>query len=240
LQTDEILKDVLSQESLTQQEKLLILLSLNAKQPKKNGEICALGLIYGINDICSWNLTSILTRAKGKAIKTPSGWEITISGEKYISRYIELDTPLLTATTLRSHLSTIKNQETATFIEEAILCFEHRLYRSAVVLSWVGAVSLLYDYTFTNKLSEFNAEAKRRDNKWKDIKIVDDFSRMKESDFLDVLESISILGKNIKQELKNRLILRNSCGHPNSLKISDHTVAAHIEILIDNVFSKFQ
>jgi hypothetical protein len=62
---------------------------------------------------------------------------------------------------------------------------------------------------------------------------------MKEHDFLDVLESISVLGKNVKQELQKCLQLRNGCGHPNTLQIADHKVSAHVEDLILNVFAKF-
>lgn len=62
---------------------------------------------------------------------------------------------------------------------------------------------------------------------------------MKESIFLDILESISVIGNDVKKELKKCLDLRNSCGHPNSLVIGENRVAAHVEILILNVFSKF-
>ena len=62
---------------------------------------------------------------------------------------------------------------------------------------------------------------------------------MKEYDFLQVLAALSIIGKNVKDELEQCLKLRNSCGHPNSLKIGEHKVASHIEILILNVYSKY-
>lgn len=53
------------------------------------------------------------------------------------------------------------------------------------------------------------------------------------------LEAVSVLGKNVKQELQKCLQLRNGCGHPNSLQLADHKVSAHIEDLILNVFAKF-
>ena len=62
---------------------------------------------------------------------------------------------------------------------------------------------------------------------------------MREANFLVVLEAISVLGKNVKQELDICLQLRNSCGHPNSLQIGENKVFVHIEMLILNVFSKF-
>jgi hypothetical protein len=62
---------------------------------------------------------------------------------------------------------------------------------------------------------------------------------MKESELLDRVAALSILGKNVKEELKKCLDLRNACGHPNSLKIGPNAVANHLEILLLNVFNRF-
>ena len=113
------------------------------------------------------------------------------------------------------------------------------MYRASVVLSWVGAVSLLYDYVISNKLKEFNDEALKRDPKWKIANTQEDLSRLKEYEFLQILVSISALGKSVKDELENCLKLRNGCGHPNSLRIGESRVAAHIETLMLNVFAKY-
>ncbi|HEX04413.1 MAG TPA: hypothetical protein ENH10_04565 [Bacteroidetes bacterium] len=138
---------------------------------------------------------------------------------------------------LRAHLSQISHPETRAFAEEAISCFEGRQFRAAIVLSWIGAVSVLQQCVASNKLVEFNAEALRRNPKWKSAKSSDDLGLMKEDEFLDVLQAISVIGKNVKQELKKALTLRNGCGHPNSLKVAEHKVASHIEDLILNVFA---
>jgi hypothetical protein len=105
-------------------------------------------------------------------------------------------------------------------------------------MSWVGAISVLYDHVITNHLENFNKEAIRKN--WKLIKTRDDLALIRESDFLDAVAAISILGKNVKEHLKNtNLNLRNSCGHPSSLKLGKHIVEAHIEFLLLNVFEKF-
>jgi len=62
---------------------------------------------------------------------------------------------------------------------------------------------------------------------------------MKESNFLQVLEDIKLIDKNVKTELVGRLNFRNACGHVNALKLGEHAVASHIETLILNVFTKF-
>jgi len=107
------------------------------------------------------------------------------------------------------------------------------------VLIWVGAVAVLQDEVVAKKLPEFNAEALRRDAKWKAAKDADGLSRMKEADFLVIIEAIAVIGKNVRQELEGCLKLRNGCGHPNSLKLGENKVAAHLETLILNVFAKF-
>jgi hypothetical protein len=127
----------------------------------------------------------------------------------------------------------------AGIVEQAISAFEHKLYRAAVVLSWVGAVSLLYAHVVANELAAFNTEAKKRNAKWKTAKTRDDLTLMGERDFLQILQAISVIGKNVKQELEHRLDLRNGCGHPNSLVVAESMVSAHLEALTLNVFAKF-
>ena len=133
----------------------------------------------------------------------------------------------------------VKNEGCRAFLTEAIVCTERSLFRAAVVLSWVGAVALLYEEAVTNHLAALNAEATRRDSKWKSAKNTDDLGRMKEATFLEIAGAISMIGKNVKQELEACLKLRNACGHPNSLKIGSHKVAAHLETLALNVYAMY-
>lgn len=143
------------------------------------------------------------------------------------------------ATDLRALMSGIKSAETRAFVEEAIKCYEYELYRSAVVMSWLAAVAVLHHEVLTKHLKEFNAEASKVDSKWKTAKTADDLGKMQEGQFLDRLVAISVIGKNVKTELKGCLDRRNACGHPNSYAIQKNTTAHHIETLIENVFKKF-
>jgi hypothetical protein len=61
-------------------------------------------------------------------------------------------------------------------------------------------------------------------------KTTDDIGLMKESVFLDRIAGISIIGKNVKDELQKCPKLRNACGHPNSMRISTNATANHLEI----------
>jgi hypothetical protein len=198
----------------------------------------------GARTLAKSNISATLGRATGLAVRTGNGWELTADGRKHTAGLlaslgqVTSPTPKL-VTNLRGFLGKLTNPDTRAFVKEAISCLEGRHLRAAVVLSWVGALSVLQENVFRNHLGAFNMEATRRDPKWKPVKTKDDFGKMKESTFLDILENLSVIGGNVKKELKNCLELRNSCGHPNSLSIGENRAAAHMELLILNVFVRF-
>ena len=107
-------------------------------------------------------------------------------------------------------------------------------------MSWLGAMDVLHKYVHANCLAEFNAEAyKIMGKRWKKAATVDDPGKMLEGDFLDRLEGISVIGNNVKKQLKDCLDRRNGCGHPNTLKVGVNLFAAHIETLLQNDFEPF-
>jgi len=237
------LKDLLQDPDISNRDKILLILAVEIEKPKKITEIKEIAKVSGFRTIDKLNVSDYLIKSKGMAICTTYGWELTTSGKKYLVKERKIDTAAKiitqTATSLRTYISSITDPDTTNFLNEAVSCFENKSYRAAVVLSWVGAMSLLQNYVIDKYLAPFNTEASRRDSRWKPAKTTDDLSRMKESEFLNIIAYLSIIGPNMKQELDKCLNLRNSCGHPNSLVIAENTVAAHIEILILNVFTKF-
>lgn len=239
--SDEQLKSLLSKSGLTRKHALLLLLSYNECELKSVSQLKALGRSNGLRRIEKWNVSQILKDLGGCAVRLDGGWEITPSGlQELANAKLLAPSPLASAnSSLRQYLENIPEGSTKEFIRETISALEYGLLRSAVVLSWVGAVSILYEYTVNHKLQLFNAEALRRDTKWKTASTVDDLCKMKEFNFLEVLEAISVIGNNCKRELQNCLGLRNSCGHPNTLAVGENMVAAHIEMLILNVYTKF-
>src|SRR5262249_4748656 len=106
-------------------------------------------------------------------------------------------------------------------------------------MSWLAAVHVLKREVHRNHLAPFNAEAVRVDNRWKPAKTLDDIGLMKEADFLDRIVAISLIGKNVKDELQQCLKRRNGCGHPSSLKIGEAMVTSHIEVLLLNILQPF-
>lgn len=220
---------------------MLILLSFDEIQHLRPTQIAESAVKNGRAEIRKWNLASILIKAKPYVLRFDDGWMLSPEGKDRVASILSSPgSTKKTAQVLRKELAKIADPCTKAFIEEAVSCLEHDLKRAAVVFSWAGAVSLLYDHVLKNRIAEFNAEAVRRDPKWRSAKTKDDLARMKESDFLDILAAISMMGKNAKEHLKNTCLnIRNSCGHPNSFKLGKHTVEAHLEALVLNVFQRF-
>lgn len=235
------LKTWLHQKGLTQLDKLLLVLATFNTQCQI-AEIKARALEGGLRIKPNWNPSSTLSKSNGLAIHNGDGWELTDAGRQRLrSLGVESLNPgaVQVAKDLRSELANIADVDTRAFAEEAIRCYETKLYRSAIVMSWLAAVDVLHKHVVANHLSAFNTAAHTFDNRWKPAKTADDLGKMKEADFLDRLVGISMLSKNVKTELKNCLDRRNGCGHPNSLKLGANTVAHHIEVLLLNVFRVF-
>ncbi len=238
----EELKEQLARTDVSNRDKLLIILALDPLAPRKTEDIRFAAVECGLRAASKWNVSSLLSKAKTLAIRTALGWELTSSGKAHVAA---VAAPLFRSVSdvmvsgLRKQLAAIQNDATRTFVDEAVKCLEAKLYRSAIVTCWVGAIAVLYDAVIALHLSAFNAEATKRDSKWRLAKTADDLSRMKEFDFLQILPAISVVGKNVKDELETCLKLRNGCGHPNSLEVGEHKASAHVETLIQNVFAKF-
>jgi hypothetical protein len=234
------LTNLLSNPELSRKDKVLLVLFYSESEMRVK-DITEAAVNSGLREAKKWNVSQTLSSLSGLAVKLPDGWSITEKGKKYLGELGAIDSAPTQniKPTLRKYASQINDEHVKQFAEEAISALERGLLRSAVVLSWAGAVSMLYAEVLNNHIVSFNAEALRRFPKWKNASNPDDLTKMKEYDFLQVSASLSIIGKNVKDELEQCLKLRNSCGHPNSLKIGEHKVASHIEILILNVYSKY-
>ncbi len=234
------LKLALQRDGLSRADKVLLVIA-SLDQPVKSPAIMARAQEAGCN-MKTWNIADILAKAKGTTLKMPGGYEVSEKGHARLKERGVSKLPPAAAKVaqdLRKHLASIRDDTTRAFVAEAIQCHEAALYRSAIVMSWLAAVGVLHNEVVANHLAAFNTEAKKIDGKWKGAATTDDLGRMKEADFLDRITAIGMVGKNVKTQLVAGLNLRNGCGHPNSLKVGANAVAAHIEMLLLNVFDKF-
>jgi hypothetical protein len=221
------LRESLARRDVSKTDKYLLIVAMH-DGPMKANDIRAVARQSGWRNGSS-SIPGDYLKQTTRAIYVPTGWTVTARCRKELEERGFLDpmgvlTPVTQA--LEKYLQSVTEPDRARFVEEAVQCVKNKAYRAAIVLTWVGAVYLLYKHVLVSKLAEFNEEARRRNSKWKGAVNEDDLTGFSESDFLNMLEHIGVLTKAGHKELKNCLDRRN-------------TVGAHIHELISNVYAKY-
>lgn len=223
-------------------ERLLFLLS-RMDGPASIAKIKEYAIEIGFREISKWNVSDILRKQVPLCILKSDGWILTPEGDQYLAGlgYFERS-PIVSKTRgdLESHAKQIVDSMRRGFAQEAVACFNNGLHRACVVLSWVGAIWIIENHIVIHRLSEFNsAGTSRFKANFRKIISVEHFTRMQEVDVLQLAEDIGLFDKSMKNQLIERLNFRNTCGHPNMVVIDDHSVAHHVEFLLNNVYKKF-
>lgn len=235
------LRDALTRRDISKTEKYLLIVA-HHDGPVVNADIKTIAKENGWKDGEKSAPASFLSKSN-LALLLPKGWTLTGPGRSelenrgLISR-IGVLTPV--TQTLEKYILDVHDPDKARFVEEAIACVKNKSYRAAIVLTWVGALYLMYAYVLREKLTEFNAEVNRRYSRSKPASTIDDLAALlKESEFLNVLEHIKAITKAESKELTNCLDRRNTAGHPNSHTFTEVGVGSHIETLISTVYRRF-
>lgn len=232
------LKEELHKQHSAENKLLMLLASFD--QPTSVKELVTRANEAGFRVPRTWNVSSILQRSKGRAVRTPQGWELQKTGAAALQS-IGVDvgrksTTHEVATELRILIERIDDPTLSNFLSEVVEACELQLFRSAIVMSWLAAMYQLQTLLIENHLSEFNREMKQIQEKWKPIKRQDQLGKLRESEQLDRMCSVGLFDASIKKELGACLDRRNNCGHPTRIRYGSQTVKHHIEVLLQNVF----
>lgn len=179
-----------------------------------------------------------------KFIKSRGGYQLERSRQLQIQKDIHSGPAKLeTSHLLRSLLPKLNNKREQSFLQEAIDCYEIGARRAAIVMTWILAICHLYEYIFKHELAAFNnALANRKDKslKIKSIAKCDNFSEIPEKKFIEIARSAKIISNDVRKILDVKLGIRNSCGHPSGITVSEVKATDFIIDLVDNVITKFQ
>jgi hypothetical protein len=137
---------------------------------------------------------------------------------------------------LPAKLSDVAQQD---YLHEALVCFRHRAFRAAVVMTW----NIVYDHLVTivvlKHLTVFNANlAGMFGGKKKPVATRDDFQQLKEFETIQVCIAAGIVSKEVGKVLKEKLDKRNSSAHPSGARIDKLQTEAFISDLLNNAMLK--
>jgi len=169
---------------------------------------------------------------------------LSVFGQKEVQDYLGTapgTAPAAGLPALTALVGKISGDAEQRFLAEAIACLEVKARRAAVVMVWLMTVDHLQRYVLAHKLGEFNgAWANRGDNRGRTIQVQDDFLEIRdEAAFIEILRSASVVTKDVRKILDEKLGFRNTCAHPNDIVIPESKVVAAIEDLVYNVLLKY-
>ena len=175
-------------------------------------------------------------------LRDKEGWIFQRNARKKLDEIFQGSTHHRTISkTLRNLINEVNGSEQQKFLNEAISCFEIKSFRASIIMSWLLSLDVLFEYIMSKKLLEFN-NAIISHGKYKKVIISkkDEFSDIKESDFIEICRVGKIITNDIRKLLDEKLGIRNTCAHPNSMVITEIKAIAIIEDLVLNIIKRFQ
>ncbi|MDJ0684023.1 MAG: hypothetical protein QNJ84_04940 [Alphaproteobacteria bacterium] len=133
---------------------------------------------------------------------------------------------------LSSHLSG-SPVDVQDYFGEAILCLEHELYRSAIVLAWAGHFRVFAEVCFEAHGEEIKVERP----KWKFENVTELTEAVPESQILVVARDVKFISKTNHRILDGQLSRRNQCAHPTVYRPSMNTALGYVDEMIRQTLS---
>jgi len=128
------------------------------------------------------------------------------------------------------------------YLVEAVSCYDHALYRAAILMVWAATMEHLYIVASHHPHGIRDIEAANLSRfgtakTYRQIKKKDDFLYLGEANWLQLAEDAGLMNRNARKILIERLDLRNRCGHPTKYKPGREETVVFIESLLLNVLS---
>jgi hypothetical protein len=134
--------------------------------------------------------------------------------------------------------------EERAFLDETLTCFRHKAFRAAIVMAWNLAYDHFMRWILSNpkRLNDFNTQLplSYRKADVKEIKTVDDFTLLLESQVLNIAFKANVLSKNCFKLMNEKLTRRNIAAHPSDVLISQLTAEEFIKDLVENIVLKLK
>jgi hypothetical protein len=128
------------------------------------------------------------------------------------------------------------------YLEEALQCYRHGLYRATILMVWTAAMQHLYSAASSHRggvaaIQKANKARFGNTKRYREIRKQDDFLYMGERDFIQLGEDAGMYNRNARGQLHDRLKLRNLCGHPTQYNPGREETVIFTESLLLNVLS---
>lgn len=155
-----------------------------------------------------------------------------------LDRIVTDDDSQIDMSSIEKMLFKINHPEIKDYIIESIHCINSGLHRASVIFIWSAAVYIIREKCLKHSSNILNKAIKKYQSSAPNIKRIEDFSYIKDSNLLEVSRELNIFDKDEKNVLQECLNLRNKCSHPSSYKPKPIKVKAYLEDIVSIVLSQ--
>jgi len=185
------------------------------------------------------NIHSIVHRLStvrpARLLKDGQVYRLSAAAREQVGKVVDRKSPTAVNALLTGLLSSVKNKDQKTFLDETIACYNGKAHRSAIVMGWNLAYSHLCDRIFDAHLIAFNANRTKAHPKLTEIVKRTDFQEYGERQVIEVCRIAGIVDRSIYKILQERLDRRNMAAHPSAVIFTSSQAEDLITDLVNNV-----
>lgn len=115
------------------------------------------------------------------------------------------------------------------YFNEAIVCLQHQLTRSAIVVSWAGFFSVFCE----SVMSKSESDLRKLRKNWVFKDSLDLKEKYLESQIIDAAKEIGIVSNSKRRMLDGWLSQRNQCAHPTVYRPTINVGIGYVDSMID-------
>ncbi len=242
-QLEKFISNFTSFEDLTHVKKFEILGYFASEVAEKNTEFSLQYILYlyrRLGIAAPSNPSDIA--AKAGFIGQDGSYVIGRKSRLEISKFLGSPSKIVVRKNLSDLIPKITDSNEQRFLKETIDCYSVSAFRASVTMMWNLSVYHLQMFILKYKLQEFNNELPKIAPKCKISKIttLDDFSEIKEIQFIEICRAANIISNDVRKVLAVQLDFRNSCAHPSNIIIPEEKASGAIQDLVHNIMLHYK
>ena len=171
-----------------------------------------------------------------RILKDGQGYRLAASIRESVGKQIGLRASTIATTALLASLiPRVTNQSQQRFLNETLICFNHKSYRAAIVMAWNLAYSHVCDRVFDSHTVAFNSQRSKIYPKLPELVKRTDFEDYRESQVIEICRGARLLDASVCKVLTEKLGRRNLAAHPSSTTLTAVSAEDAIMDLVTNV-----
>ncbi len=189
-------------------------------------------------------LPRLATKKPPQIVKEKGGYRLSGVVRREMDKRYGGDANTITITKALADLpASLPDMTERAFLSEALSCYKVKAYRASIVMVWNLAYDhltrwVMADSDRLNKLNE--AISAQYAKKAVQVRELEHFEWLKESELIEILFKTRILDKTMVQTLKDKLGRRNLAAHPSTLDITQFQADEAIHDLVNNVILRLK